>query len=148
MNDKNLLTNNSVIAFMFSCLIFGFLAVGVASAETAGGFTNKEYSIKGGWSVETMGDQNIIKFTGDFKTKKGPDLKVFLSPRLIESVSGADATQEAVLVSKLKSNKGEQVYVLPEGIDLADFQSILIHCEAYSVLWGGANLPQTSKSTS
>jgi len=140
MKDKNLLTSNSVIAFMFSCLIFGFLAVGIASAETATGFTKKDYAIKGGWTIETRGDQNIIKFTGDFKTKNGPDLKVFLSPRAIESVKGTNATHEALFISKLKSNSGEQEYLLPEGIDLADYKSLLIHCEAFSVLWGGANL--------
>jgi len=32
MNDTNLLTSNSVIAFMFGCLVFGFLAIGIASS--------------------------------------------------------------------------------------------------------------------
>jgi len=31
-----------------------------------------------------------------------------------------------------------QEYEIPAGIDIADFASLLVHCEAYSVLWGGA----------
>ncbi len=147
MNDKNLNISNSVIAFMFGCLIFGFLAIGVATAASAttaadssGQFIKKNYAINGGWSIEKRGNQNIIKFNGDFKTKNGPDLKVFLSPRAFESVRGSNATHKAALVSKLIRSSGEQEYVLPSDIDLADYRSLLIHCEAFSVLWGGANL--------
>lgn len=143
MNDKNLNISNSVIAFMFGCLIFGFLAVGIATAAPAsssGGFVKKDYSINGEWTVEQRGDQNVIKFNGAFKTKNGPDLKVFLSPRDIKSVRGSNATDGSALVAVLKSNKGAQEYVLPNNIDLTNYKSLLIHCEKFSVLWGGANL--------
>jgi len=29
---------------------------------------------------------------------------------------------------------------LPADIDINDYESLLIHCEAYSVFWGGANI--------
>jgi len=153
MNDKNLVANSSVIGFMFGCLIFGFLAIGIASASSAasstpttsavpqsGSFTKKDYAIKGGWTIEQRGDLNVIKFSEDFKTKNGPDLKIFLSPRAFESVRGSNATHKAELIAVLKSNQGGQEYVLPKDVDLSDYRSLLIHCEAFSVTWGGANL--------
>jgi len=53
-------------------------------------------------------------------------------------VNGRNATQDSVMISVLNANSGTQDYVLPAGINIEDFSTILIHCEAYSVLWGGA----------
>jgi len=40
---------------------------------------------------------------------------------------------------KFKTKRGPDLKV-PANIDINDFNSLLIHCEAYSVLWGGAAL--------
>jgi len=111
-----------------------------AAAHTGQSFTKKKYKIKGQWSVVQEGGKTIIRFSDDFKTKKGPDLKVFLSPQSVGEVTGKTALSGAVTLGVLKSNKGAQDYVLPSGVSLANFSSILIHCEAYSVLWGGGKL--------
>lgn len=141
---SDLTISNYVMGFMFSCLIFGFLSIGIASAATPGAiggdFTNKQYSIKGDWSIEQRGDQQVITFNEKFKTKNGPDLKVFLSPKSIDQVTGKNATDGSALVAVLQNNRGAQEYVLPAGIDINNYGSLLIHCEQYSVLWGGANL--------
>ena len=84
--------------------------------------------------------QTIVRFSDDFKTKNGPDLKIFLSPQSIEQVNGETAIDGAVLLGELKSKKGSQDYVVLAGVNLADFSSVLIHCEAYSILWGGGAL--------
>lgn len=111
-----------------------------AELVTNGGWVNKQYSIAGGWNVVEENNQTIIRFDSAFKTKKGPDLKIFLSKQSINKVTGKTATQDAILLSVLRTNKGAQEYVLPDGVDINEFQSILIHCEAYSVLWGGGQL--------
>jgi hypothetical protein len=103
-------------------------------------FTKKKYKIKGSWSLIQRDGQNIIKFSDDFKTKNGPDLKIFLSPQSIEQASGKTAVNDAINLGELKSNKGAQEYVIPAGTDLSLFNSVLVHCEAYSVLWGGGAL--------
>ena len=84
--------------------------------------------------------KTIIRFSDDFKTKNGPDLKVFLSPQSVGDVTGQTALQGAVTLGRLKSNTGTQDYVVPKGVSLANFSSVLIHCEAFSVLWGGGRL--------
>jgi len=145
MQIKNLSLSHYVIGFMFTCLIFGFLAIGVAAnaaplEHKSGSWVNKDYAIRGEWSIEQRDSQHVIIFNQNFKTKNGPDLKVFLSTQTIDNVNGKNATDNAQLVAVLKKNKGSQEYVLPANIDINNFKSLLIHCEAYSVLWGGANL--------
>ena len=131
--------NKRALELILSGLIFSFLAVGLASASS-GGWTEKDYAIQGNWSVEQRGDEQVITLSDNFSTKNGPDLKIFLSPMTIEEVTGKTATEGSVLVSVLNSNKGSQEYVIPADVDLSKYKSILIHCEKYSVLWGGADL--------
>lgn len=114
-----------------------FAEVAVGEAQS---FTEKQYGISGDWSVIEEDGRTLIRFSDDFKTKKGPDLKVFLSPTSIDAVDGETATDGSVLLGELASTKGGQDYVLPEGLSLSDFESVLVHCEEFSVLWGGGAL--------
>lgn len=103
-------------------------------------FFKKKYSIKGSWSLVQRGDKTFIQFSDDFKTKNGPDLKVFLSPKSSDEVSGQNALEGSVKLGVLKNKKGAQEYEIPAGVDLSSFSTVLIHCEAYSVLWGGGSI--------
>ena len=103
-------------------------------------FQKKTYSVSGGITVEQRGSQTVIVFSDDFRTRSGPDLKVFLSRNDVASSTGTNATANAVKLGVLKDNRGAQEYVLPEGVNIADFSSVLVHCEAFSKLWGGADI--------
>lgn len=103
-------------------------------------FVKKSKSIRGNFHVVERGEKTFIVFSDDFKAKRGPDLKVFLSPTSIRSANGKNATKGAINLGKLQTNKGAQEYEVPAGIDLANFESVLVHCEAYSVLWGGSDI--------
>lgn len=143
MRHKKLSIHAIVVSLALSFFALGAFT-GTAKAATveqkSGTWINKSKAIKGGWSIEKRGDQHVISFSDKFRTKGGPDLKVFLSPQSINKVTGKNATDGAELVAVLKSTKGSQEYVLPANIDVSNFDSLLIHCEAYSVLWGGANI--------
>ncbi|MEP3655708.1 MAG: DM13 domain-containing protein [Litorimonas sp.] len=117
-------------------------AIAVAMVETAqsGSFQKSSFNINGNWKIVKENGQTIFRVSEDFKTKNGPDLKLFLSRNNVDDATGATATQNAVRLGVLKSNKGSQDYIIPDNVDLAQFNSILIHCEAFSKLWGGANL--------
>lgn len=132
VNYQNLLTVTILSLFII-------LSIPTAKAESAvqRPWVEKQYDIKGGWDIVQRGDQTVIRFNNNFKTKNGPDLKVFLSKQNISNVNGNTATHDAVLLGALKSPRGEQEYVLPKGISVKDFQAVLIHCEKFSVLWGG-----------
>ena len=115
-------------------------AAGPVAAAASGNFEKTSFSINGNWAIVKENGQTILRFSDNFKTKNGPDLKLFLSPKSVGDVTGKTATQGAVKLSVLRSNKGSQDYVIPSHIDLSQYGSILIHCEAFSDLWGGANL--------
>ncbi len=115
-----------------------------ASAETVlheGVWTKKTFKSSGDWSIVEDSDGNrFVKLSDDFKTRNAPDLKIFLSPQAAADTTGKNATQGALLISPLESNKGGQVYEIPTGTDLDAYSSILIHCEQFSKLWSAADL--------
>ncbi len=118
-----------------------FLIIAVFSLQShAGEWVEKQYGIKGSWEVIERDGKTIIAFDEKFKTKNGPDLKIFLSNLTMDKINGQNVVSSSVLVSPLKSNKGAQEYVLPASVSLDDFSSVVIHCEKFSVLWGGGSL--------
>jgi len=136
------LTMASVFTISFAQTVYAAPAQATAAVAVSlnQNFIKKKYKIKGQWKVVQENGQTIIRFSDDFKTKNGPDLKIFLSPQSVGDVTGKTALEGAVTLGVLKSNKGTQDYVVPNGVSLDNFSSVLIHCEAYSVLWGGGRL--------
>jgi len=138
-------------AVIFAALMGAVSVAPVIQAETSYGsaaqaaqldhsFVKKRYKIKGSWSVDQIGDQTVINFNDDFKTKSGPDLKIYLSSHTIAELESGGVENTSLKISVLKSNSGAQSYVIPENINLSDYKSVVIHCEAFSVLWGGFDL--------
>lgn len=111
-------------------------------AETLAGGTwiNKSYDIHGSWKIVARDDARYIVFDEDFKTRRGPDLKVYLSTRSVAEVSDKTVAASSIEIAPLQSRKGAQEYEIPEDLDLADYRSLLIHCKKYSHLWGGGDL--------
>lgn len=131
-------TQRVLIASIIGCL----LIVGVAMAATLhqGTWTKKGFAIEGQWKIVEDGNKKFVELDSSFRTKNAPDLKIFLSPKTLAQLNGSNATQQAVLVAELESPRGAQRYEIPAGTDLGKFRTILIHCEKYSKLWGGAAL--------
>ncbi|MEL7541983.1 MAG: DM13 domain-containing protein [Pseudomonadota bacterium] len=115
-------------------------SVAVAAELPSGTFVKKKKKLKGAWEVVQRGDKTFIVFAEDFRAANGPDLKIFLSPQTVSDVTGKTAINGAINIGELKATKGTQEYEVPAGVNLADFNSVLVHCEAYSVLWGGGDL--------
>jgi hypothetical protein len=68
----------------------------------------------------------------NLKATNGPDLYVYLS-------TGKDAS-DIVNLGRLKGNIGNQNYEIPQGTDLTKYDTALIWCKAFSVLFGSAKL--------
>ncbi len=124
----------AVFALLSSKTVFS------AEVVASGSFIEKQKSITGDWSIEREGGDRFIVFGDNFKSKSGPDLKIFLSPATLSEVTGKTATQGSAFISELKSTKGTQRYPIPKDIDPTQYQSLLIHCEKYAILWGGGEL--------
>lgn len=76
----------------------------------------------------------------DFKVGPGPAYHVYLSPRA-EIRRSADVTAAPFVdLGRLRAFEGSQRYALPDGIDLAQYRSVVIWCEEFSVLISPADL--------
>jgi Electron transfer DM13 len=68
----------------------------------------------------------------NFKVTNGPDLYVYLATD--------KSASDFVNLGKLKANNGNQNYEIPEGTDLTKYDTALIWCKSFSVLFGSADL--------
>ena len=96
--------------------------VGVDSIHTAQG-TAKVISLDDG--------SNVLRLE-DFKSTNGPDLYVYLATD--------EKATDYVSLGRLKANIGNQNYDIPDGTDLSKYDSVLIWCKQFSVLFGNAEL--------
>ena len=120
------------------------LAGNAFAADFSGTFEKKAKKIKGSWTLTHVDGQQVIRFNDDFKTKNGPDLKIFLSKKSVSNLSKNPTFIAPVSLGLINSVKGGQEYVVPADVNLADFESILIHCEEFNILWGGFDIPDSS----
>ncbi len=76
----------------------------------------------------------------DFEVGPGPKFHVYLVPKAKIRGSGDLAGQNFLDLGRLRSFKGSQRYAIPAGVDLANYQSVIIWCERFSVLISPADL--------
>ena len=125
------------IAILVVSILFSMNAVG----QKGNSWINKYYTVSGNWSVEKESGKSYLVLHSDFKTSKGPDLKLFLTKKDATSLSKKDAVQKhGLLLGNLKSIKGEQHYLISAHITLSDYKSIVVHCEKYTKIWGASPL--------
>lgn len=112
-----------------------------AVADDPGGTWTKRYqTIKGSWSIVETSEGRFLELDDKFKTRKAPDLKLFLSRNAPADVTPENAVDSSVLISKLRKAKGAQRYELPAELDLDEFSTLVLHCEQYTKLWGVSEL--------
>lgn len=109
---------------------------GQASSAYTGAFVGVNdgiHNAEGRVVVIPLGDdgRSILRLE-DFKSTNGPDLYVYLSTD--------KAASDFVNLGRLKGNMGNQNYEIPEGTDLEKYDTVLIWCKAFSVLFGSAEI--------
>jgi Electron transfer DM13 len=123
--DNNTISENLSVATMSASsnetLIGNFLGAG-------DGFHNAEGVAK----IIQLADGTDILRLENFKATNGPDLYVYLS---------TDKTNaDIVNLGRLKGNIGNQNYLIPAGTDITKYNTALIWCRAFSVIFGSAQL--------
>jgi hypothetical protein len=123
--DNNTISENlSVVTMSASSneiLIGNFVGAG-------DGFHNAEGVAK----IIQLADGTDILRLENFKATNGPDLYVYLS---------TDKTNaDIVNLGRLKGNIGNQNYLIPAGTDITKYNTTLIWCRAFSVIFGSAQL--------
>jgi hypothetical protein len=76
----------------------------------------------------------------DFEVGPGPAFHVYLVPNA--NVRNAAAVNDAMFIDlgRLRAFKGSQRYVIPAGIDLKNYPSVVIWCERFGVLISPSDL--------
>ncbi len=106
---------------MFKSLSGSFVGAGDGIHNAEG--TSKVISLEDGTS--------ILRFE-NFKSTNGPDLYVYLATD--------DSATNFIDLGRLKANNGNQNYNIPDGTDLSKYDTVLIWCKQFSVLFGSAEL--------
>jgi Electron transfer DM13 len=87
--------------------------------------------------------EHTVYLESDFEVGPGPAFHVYLVPKA--SIRSSSDLKEVMLVDLggLRAFKGSQRYAIPAGINLKDYQSVIIWCERFGVLISPADLTTT-----
>jgi len=88
-------------------------------------------------SIITQGAQSILRFE-NFSVTNGPQLRVYLSTT--ENPTNRDGLGDFIDLGKLKGNVGNQNYIIPDDVDLSQYNSVVIYCKPFHVVFGSASL--------
>ena len=124
-----------------------FLYAGIAQAQeksakvlAKGEFHKADKAGSGTATIYQLADGKRVLRLTDFSVDNGPDLHV----RLIAADDAKDTASVAkadhVELGKLKGNKGNQNYDLPENEDLSKYKVVSIWCNRFSVNFAAAPL--------
>ncbi|VAW42768.1 hypothetical protein MNBD_CHLOROFLEXI01-3378 [hydrothermal vent metagenome] len=84
-------------------------------------------------TIYQQGEQQVLRLE-DFNVTNGPELHVVLS------TSRDDIGQDYIDLGVLKGNVGNQNYDIPADIDLSQYQSVVIYCVPFQVVFATATL--------
>jgi len=105
--------------------------------EASGRFVSGEHDTSGVATVLGNGtSQRFLRFE-EFETSNGPDVNVHLVNR------AAGDHSDYVDLGNLSGNIGNQNYEVPDSVDLATYDTVVIWCVRFSVAFGEAELAAT-----
>lgn len=89
-------------------------------------------------TVYQKGEQRVLRFE-EFSVTNGPDLHVILTKHPSPENSN-DIGDDTIDLGSLKGNLGNQNYEIPTVVDLSDYQSVVIYCVPFHVVFATAPL--------
>ncbi|MEP9417305.1 DM13 domain-containing protein [Gordonia sp. VNQ95] len=110
---------------------------------SGGEFISHEHDTTGSVSVIEKPDGSRVLAIENLNTTTGPDVHVWLSAgEVIPGFSGWRTAGDAAYVDlgPIKGNRGDQVYEIPAGTDLATYPAVVLWCVQFSVSFGAAEL--------
>ena len=87
----------------------------------------------------TPGGNHILRLE-DLNVTNGPALHVLLASHPDPADSGDVKSDEYVDLGPLKGNRGNQNYPIPADVDVSGFNSVIIYCKPFSVVFSVAPL--------
>ena len=105
----------------------------------SGTFISREHETHGTAHVLRLADGRVFVRFQDFSTSNGPLLVVWLSRNPARGADAAFDDQYASL-GPLKGNVGDQNYLVPDGVDVSAFTTVVVWCDRFNVSFGAADL--------
>lgn len=93
---------------------------------------------RGTATIYEFADRHILRFEG-FSSARGGDVRVYLS-RDPQPRNALELGADFLNLGRLKGNIGNQNYILPQNIDLSDYQSAVVYCRQFEVVITSARL--------
>ncbi len=85
----------------------------------------------------------VLRLNGDFEAGPGPNFWIYLNTRAVGEEKDFNADAGRVKIAPLKSFKGSQNFMLPEGLDPAKFHTVTIWCESFGAYIGSGMLKKS-----
>ncbi len=123
------------------------VAENIAASETAkivaqGTFVDAD-SVHRGHGAATIYQGGTGQYTlrlTDFEVSNGPDLEVWLVAESDIKSSDDVKASEWLSLGQLKGNIGDQNYAIPAATEVSKYQSVVIWCQQFGVLFSPARL--------
>jgi hypothetical protein len=115
---------------------FTALAVttGVPQVVSSAAFVGLDHATSGTALVVALADGSVVVRFEDLDTENGPDLHVVLTPHAPDSGQYGDRIE----LGRLKGNRGDQNYVVPNDLDWSSVRSVVVWCDRFSSPFGAA----------
>jgi hypothetical protein len=108
-----------------------------------GSFVSHEHATTGTVRIiQQPGGARVLTLE-NLDTSNGPDVHVWLSAaEAVEGTAGwfTAGSAERFDLGVIKGNQGNQVYAIPDGVDVAMYRSVDLWCVQFSVSFGAAQL--------
>ncbi|MEO1042680.1 MAG: DM13 domain-containing protein [Pseudomonadota bacterium] len=83
--------------------------------------------------------RTVVRLSEDFRTDRGPDLKVWLVEDQV--ITASDVTDDNYIsLGGLRRARGAGEYEIPADVDINNYQEVVIWCRAFRVLFTSAEL--------
>ena len=108
----------------------------------SGQFKGKDrfHTGSGAATIYRLADGSQLLRLEDFQVTNGPDLRVILTRAQNPEGAGEVTGPGHLELSKLKGNMGNQNYPIPDDADVSSFNSVVIYCKPFKVIFSVAPL--------
>ena len=114
----------------------------IAQADqiAANQFVDVEHPTQGQVKIVEAEGKRYLELSEDFQSDRGPALEVIL--HRANEVGLQVQEGEYVSLGELQAFRGSQRYLIPDNVDLSQYQSVAIWCEEFNATFGYAPLAQ------
>ncbi len=99
------------------------------------------HSAEGSATFYEVDGETVVRFE-DFRSTNGPQLHVYLSKDPMPTLLGGIG-EGAIDLGPLKGNVGNQNYFVPEDVDISEYNSVVIYCVPFNVVFSYATYNDT-----